>query len=76
VETGSDNEDHEDGDKEPKMTRAAGWQDKDGRTMDDHKNDGTGRIMDDKHDPAPSTAAASNCLQGGRRGARMETTMQ
>ncbi|KAF8223572.1 hypothetical protein L208DRAFT_1411664 [Tricholoma matsutake] len=73
---GSDDEDQGDGDEELQMMRAAGWQDKDGRTTDDHENNGTGRTMDDKHDPAPSTAAASNCSQGGRRGARTEMTMQ
>ncbi|KAF8231036.1 hypothetical protein L208DRAFT_1399595 [Tricholoma matsutake] len=73
---GSDDEDHRDRDEELQMMRAAGWQDKDGRTMDDHKNDRTGRTMDNKHNPAPSTTAVSNCSQGGRRGARMEMTMQ
>ncbi|KAF8231704.1 hypothetical protein L208DRAFT_1398352, partial [Tricholoma matsutake] len=76
VEMGSDNEDHRDGAEELQTTRAAGWQDKDGRTTDDHKNDGTGRTIDNKHNPAPSTTAASNCSQGGRRGVRMEMTMQ
>ncbi|KAF8218424.1 hypothetical protein L208DRAFT_1420071, partial [Tricholoma matsutake] len=76
VEMGSNDEDHGDRVEEPQTTRAAGWQDKDRRTTDDHKNDGTGRTMDDKHYPAPSTAAVSNCSQGGRRGARMETTTQ